>query len=131
VDKPKPNPAVLMGYSQEIAPMIRNLIKKKLILKDFKDSDERALELAELVKEAQAELKKYIEESEDGMEIIGDIKSIEREIKEAVQAAGKASNYKPKDLKAFFVARAKDDAVVKAIEKGTIFTDLKKLLGGE
>lgn len=129
VDKPKPNPAVLVGYSQEIAPKIRDLIKKKLILKDFKESDEKAIELANIVKEAQADLKKYVEESEDGMEILDEIKSIENEIKQAVKSAGQASNYKPKDLKAFFVARAKEDAVVKVIEKGDIFKDIKQLLG--
>ncbi len=129
VDKPKPNPAVLTAYSQEIAPMIRNLIKKKELLKDFKESDDKAIELAEAIKSAQADLKKYVEESEDGMEYLDDIKAIEIEIKQAVKAAGKASNYKPADLKAFFIARAKEDAVVKVIAKGDIFEDLKKLLG--
>lgn len=127
--KPVPNPAVLMAYSQEIAPMIRMLIKKKELLKDFKESDDKAIELTEAIKETQAEFKKYVEESEDGMMYLDEIKDIETEIKTAVKAAGKASNYKPKDLKAFFLARAKEDAVVKVIAKGDIFEDLKKLLG--
>ncbi len=128
VDKPKNDAKLLLAYSQEIAPKIRELLKKKELLKDFKDSDETALELADAVKSAQAALKDYIEKSDDGKEIIDEIHAIEKEVKEAIKGAAKASTFKPAQLKAFLLARAKEDAVKKVIDKGSIFTELTLIL---
>lgn len=119
----------LLAYSQEIAPLVRLVAKKKDLLKDFKESDQGAIDLAEIVTAAQEALKAYIESTDDGKEIMQDIKDAENELKQAIKGAAKATEQKPADLKAFFVARSKDQAVKKVIDKGDKFETLNKALG--
>ncbi len=118
----------LVEYSKEIAPMIRDILYQKELLKDFKESDERAVELAEDVASAQDALKAYVEASEDGKAILDKIKELETELKQAVRGAAKDTEYKAAMLKAFFTARQKDDAVKKTITKGDVFDELDKAL---
>lgn len=118
----------LFAYSQEIAPLVRMVTKKKDILKDFKESDQGAINLAEVVKAAQENLKAYIESTDDGKVILEEIKDAENDLKQAIKGASKATDEKPAVLKAFFVARSKDEAVKKVIDKGDKFETLNKAL---
>jgi predicted Zn-dependent protease len=116
----------LMAYSQEIAPLIRQAAELKLDLKEFKDSDEKAVKLAQAIKDAQDELKQYLEDNQKSADIIEAIKDIEKDIKLAVQAAAKNSSYKASELKSYFIARSKDEGVEKVVQKGSLFEDLTK-----
>lgn len=120
--------ATLVEYSKEIAPRVRAVIKKKELLKDFKESDEHAIELAQTIKDAQALLKAYLEENDDSKEILEAIKEQTKELKLAIKAAAKVTEHKPAELKAFFTARAKEDGVKKVIVKGDKFEAITKEL---
>lgn len=122
------NAATLIEYSREISPRIREINKKKELLKDFKESDETALELAEAIKEAQATLKKYLAEEDRPKELQDEIKAQALELKLAIKAASRVSKHKPAELKAFFTARVKEDGVKKVIVKGDKFEALVKEL---
>ncbi len=118
----------LIEYSKEIMPLIRNILKKKELQADFKDSDEGYLEHVGYVKEAQETAKSYLETNDDYKELDEEVKAFTKELKLAVKAAAENTEYKPKDLLAYFVARNKDDAVQKAIIKGGLFATLDEEL---
>lgn len=126
-DKPKSSPQALIEYSREIVPMLKDLLKQKELLKDFKESDDTALDLAAAIKDAQDELKAYIEKDEDAKLFIDRIKEIENDIKEAVKGAAKVCDFKEAELKAFFLAHVKE-TVDKTVDKGTAFAALEELL---
>ncbi len=111
-------------YSREIAPLVRDLLKKKEIFKDFKDSDAKALELKQNIKDAQELLKKYLAENDEAKDLVGDVKDVAKEVKLAVKGAARGTEYKPADLTGFFVARAKA-SVKKTITKGGLFVELE------
>lgn len=117
----------LVEYNKEIQPLIRDLIKQKELLKDFVESDEQCIEHASYVKDAQEVLKSIIEESEDGKEILQKIKDIDNDIKQAVKGAARGTPYKAAELKAYFMARAKQ-SVEKVVDKGDLFETLEKEL---
>jgi len=130
----------LIEYSREIGPKIRNIEKKKELLKDFKKTDEKAVELAQNVADAQAVLKKYIEDSETSL--IAEIKSMNAELTTAIKGAARATKdsprpYKAGELKAYFQARNKTyeqgkvPPVKKVIVKGSTFDELEKKIGTE
>lgn len=117
----------LVEYSKEIAPMYRAKKHQQDLLKDFKESDKKAVELAEAIKEAQQALKDYLESADDSKEILEKIKDIDKDIKEAVSGAVNGTKFKAAEIKAFFAARAKEN-VDKVVEKGVLFTEFKLLL---
>ena len=119
----------LIEYAKEISPYIRQIKAKKDIIADFKESDEKAQELAAAVKESQEALKAYVENDDDMKAVLEEISELEKELKQALKAASKASGYKPAELKAFFVARNKEqEAVKKVIDKGELFEALEEEL---
>lgn len=118
----------LVEYSRNIAPIIRDLNHQKELLADFKASDEKYLELAAEVKALQDAMKEYLEKSDDGSEILEKIKDLSNDLKQAVKAAARGTDYKPAELKAFFQSRAKEDGVIKVVEKGSLFDELDNLL---
>lgn len=128
----------LSEYSKEIGPLVRELAKKKELLKDFKESDETAVELAQKVKDAQEALKAYVETSDRGKELLAEIKEKDTELKEAVKAAARATKdtdrpFKVGELKPYFVARNKGDekkSVTKVIDKGDTFEELEVIIDG-
>lgn len=134
VDEKKPQ--ALTEYSKEIGPLVRAVAKKKELLKDFKESDETAVALAETVKIAQEALKAYVEASDDGKTILAEIKEAETELKTALKGAAYSTKntptpYKAGELKPYFVARNKEkkaQAVEKVIKKGDTFEALEKVL---
>ncbi len=132
--------AALIEYSREIGPRVREIEKKKQIIKDFKTTDEKALELAEAVAAAQAELKAHVEKEND--DIIKEIKALEAELNEAIKGAARSTKdsprpYKAGELKAYFQARNKTyeqgkvPPVKKVIVKGSTFDELEKKIGTE
>lgn len=134
--------AALKEYSREIGPRVRDIIAKKQIIKDFKTTDAKALELAEAIKtasdSAKAELKAYVEK--ENAELLDEIKELEKELTLAIKAAARATKgtdreYKAKELKPYFVARNKPfemgtvPPVKQVIEKGDTFDELEGKIG--
>lgn len=128
----------LVEYNREIGPMIRTIEKKKQIIKDFKETDEKAVAMIENVKVSQAELKAYVEA--ENADVIKEIKELETELKEAVKAAARSTKdtaqpFTAGDLKPYFSARAKPvdmgkpKPVKKVIDKGETFVKLETLVG--
>lgn len=132
--------AALVEYSREIGPRVREIETKKQIIKDFKTTDERAIELAEVVKTAQAELKAYVEK--ENADILDEIKALEGELKTAVKGAARSTKgtdreFTAGELKPYFVARnktvemGKPKPVKKVIDKGETFEVLETKLGSD
>jgi cytochrome P450 len=116
----------LVEYSREILPKLRALDEKKALLKEWKDGDDEVQKHLQAIKDMQELLKNMIEERE--ADLLQEIKDLETDIKLACKAAAKNSPYKPAELKAFFIARNKEDGVSKVVTKGTLFEDLTKEL---
>lgn len=127
-DESKPQ-TTLLEYSREIGPKIRELLKKKEILKEYKEENETVEELVANIKEAQDELKKFLETNDDFKEIYEEIKDLENDIKQAIKGAERATDKKfpAALLKTYFVARAKEN-VDKTVEKGEAFAELTSIL---
>lgn len=127
-DESKPQ-LTLLEYSREIGPLIRELIKKKEILKEFTSENEEAEEKREVIKEAQEELKKFLKEHPDYADLYEAIAGLENDIKQAIKGAERAvdKKYPAALLKTYFTARAKE-STEKTIEKGTQFTELTNIL---
>lgn len=128
----------LVEYNREIVPRIKELDKKKQIIKDFKETDETAQNLIADVKSAQEKLKAYVEEQ--NKDILDEIKSLEGELKEAIKGAARSTKdtkrpFKAGELKPYFVARSKPvekgkpKPVEKVIVKGGTFTELETIVG--
>lgn len=114
----------LAAYAKELSPTIRKVLELKELLKEFKSSDDGALELQETIKEAQEELKDYLSKHEDSGATITEIKELEKDLKEGFAAAVKDSDYKPADFKAYLIARANDKVEV-VVAKGVTFGSLE------
>lgn len=132
------NPVALVEYSREIGPRIRTIEGKKQALKDFKETDSKAQELAQKVKDAQAELKAYVEK--ENADLIQEIKELNGELKQALQAAARSTKdtdraYTVGELKPYFTARnkpvqqGKPSPVKKVIVKGDTFEELEVKVG--
>lgn len=122
------NNKTIVAYAQEISPRIREIEKKKELLKDFIDSDEEAQQNIEYVTEAKNCLKDYLQTHERFIELTDQIKELEKENKEALKAIAGVSNFKPTQWKGFLKARNKDKGVVKVIDKGVLFADMDDTL---
>ncbi len=119
--------ATFLQYNQELAPKVREILLKKDILKEWKTTDEECLAFAEELEEVNARYKAYVEKAE--ADLLREIKDLETDLKEGLKGMAKVSNgeYKPAELKAFLVARAKE-TVEKVKDKGELFADLEKEL---
>lgn len=106
-------------YNPEIQTLLRQSALKADIIKDFKATDETYLDLMAAVKEAQDAAKAYLEKYENAGEVIQEKKAIDKEIKMAIEAAAKGSQYEDKDklkvLTAYFKARASEKVTEKII----------------
>lgn len=122
------NETNLIEYSREVMPLIRQLNQKKEILKDYKDGNEDVKLLQERVKALQKELAETLEKDDDYKQVNADVKEISVELKQALKSAAKASGFKAKNLKEYFQARAKEEAVKKTVEKAQRFTTFEKLI---
>ncbi len=111
----------LQEYNQEIQPNLRAIFKKQEIIKEWAADDEQVQEYKREIKVLQEALKGYIEETE--AELTREINDLKTDVKLAVKAAAKASGYKPAELNAYFVARAKEK-VEDAFAKAELFTKL-------
>lgn len=120
----------LVAYSQEISPIIREIAKKKELLKDIAGSDEGAQELAQEAADVQEAYKSYLETIDGYSEVATELKELEKDLKEAISGAAKASDFKAAELKAFYLARNKEQAVKKTIDKGVLFEELNTILDG-
>lgn len=119
------NNTTFAAYAQEISPLIRQVIKKKIILSEFKKEDAEYLKFAEQIKELQAEQKAYLAEKES--ELIGEIKDLDNDIKEGIKAMTQGTKFSAKDVKAYLISRAKEK-VDEVILKGDVFGALEKEL---
>ena len=129
IDKKPIDKKALVEYSKGIVPKIKALLYQKELQKDFKESDDTAVDLQAAIKEAQEHLKEYLSKDDTYKELDEQVKDLEREIKEALKAAARVCEFKPADLKAYFQARVKE-AVKKTVEKGKSFDELNHLLDG-
>ena len=116
----------LIEYSREVMPMVRKLADMKEELKSLKEDNQEVQVLLSNVKQAQEALAKYLETNDDVKQMLSDIKDVSKDIQQAVKRASKGSGYKPKELKDYFFARAKEDAVVKTVQKGKLFDALNE-----
>lgn len=112
----------LIEYSREIGPKIRKLMELNEALKEWKSEDEYVQELLQEIKNLQENLKSHIEDKEANL--VREINDLNTDIKLAVKAAAKNTQYKPAELKAYFVARAKE-SVAKVVDKGELFAQLE------
>jgi cell division septum initiation protein DivIVA len=130
----------LIEYSREIGPLVRQIDTKKQIIKDFKETDETAQNLAQYVKDAQEALKAHVEKEND--DILKEIKELETELKEAVKAAARSTKgtdreFTSGELTPYFKARNKPvemgkvKPVKKVIDKGETFEELEDKIGSE
>ena len=113
----------LRSYNQEIQPKLRELQDMKDELKDYLDSHEKVLELRDNIKIEQAALASFLETEDTVKQLNADIKELSKEITLAIKGAARGTEYKPKQLKAYFVDRAKDK-VVPLVDKGKLYEDL-------
>lgn len=116
-------------YCPEIMTLIRSIAYQKDLLKEFKETDEGAVEMVQEIKDQQEALKSYLEEQNDSKEILDKIKDLENDLKLAVKGAAQGSEYKPAVLKKFYMARSKEDAVDKTVDIGKTFEELKGIVG--
>ena len=112
----------LIEYSREIGPKIRKLIKLNETLKEWKAEDAGVQQFLDDIKGLQERLKEYLAEKEE--DLLEEIDALNLDIKLAVKAAAKNTQYKPAELKAYFVARAKE-SVSKVVDKGELFAQLE------
>ena len=115
----------LLSYSKEIQPNIRKLLEKKDALNEWKKEDEHVQDCLREIKELQENLKAHVEDKESVL--VREIADLEIDIKLAIKAAVKGTNYKAPDLKDYLFARAKE-SVAKVIDKGDLFAELDKEL---
>lgn len=115
----------LQEYNREIQPKLRKLLELNDALKEWKAEDEEVQRMLDDIKESQAILKSYVEDKESNL--IREINDLNTDIKLAVKAAAKGTQFKPAELKSYFVARAKE-SVGKVIDKGDMFAQLDKEL---
>ncbi len=129
VNDPSKPQLTLLEYSREIGPMIRELIKKKEVLKEFVTENETVDEFKAQIKSVQDDMKKYLADHEDYKDLYEAIAELENSIKQAVKGAERATDkkYPAALLKGYFVARAKE-TVEKTVEKGGQFTELTKII---
>lgn len=117
----------LVEYNQEIQPILRNIEKKKELIKDFKTTDEKALKLQQNIKDMQEELKAYLESDDDIKAYMDEVAALTKDFKEASKLAARSVGKKPAIVSAYFKARCKDN-VDKIVEKGEIFNSLESEL---
>ena len=117
----------LQAYNQNIQPLITAIAHQAELLKDFKDSNEEAQDLIKAVKDAQEALKAFLEDHEDSSEIMENKKALETELKEAISAAAKDSNYKAVDLAKYFKTRNKKKTK-NVIMAGVMFDELDNII---
>jgi negative regulator of replication initiation len=115
----------LVQYSQEIAPKVRKLLELKDTLKEGVKDDAKVIELKEEIADINAQIKQHIEDNES--QLVREIKDLETDIKLAIKAAAKGTDYKPAELKGFFEARAKEK-VADVVDKGALFEQLESEL---
>jgi hypothetical protein len=121
----------IKSYNPEIQTLLRNSARKQELIKDFKATDQGYLDLMATVKEAQDAAKAYLEKYENAGEVIQEKKAIDKEIKMAIEAAAKGSEYEEKDklkvLTAYFKARA-NEKVTEKIVLGDEFEVLNSII---
>ena len=117
----------LQAYNQNIQPLITAIAHQAELLKDFKDSNEEAQDLIKVVKDAQEALKAFLEDCPDSAEIIDKKSELETELKEAISAAAKDSDYKAVDLAKYFKTRNKKKTK-QVIMAGEMFDALDNII---
>jgi Mg2+ and Co2+ transporter CorA len=122
------NETNLIEYSREVMPLVRALQKKKELIKDCKDSDENVTTLQENVKCLQKKLDEILADNDDYNQLVSEMKEVSVELKQAIKSASRASGFKAQELKEYFFARAKQEAVEKTVKKAERFQAFEKLI---
>lgn len=115
----------LQEYAREVLPSLRQLNKKNEILKEWANDDATANKYKADIKVLQDELKEYVEATES--ELVREIKDLKTDIGLAVKAMVKGTNYKAAQMKQYLSSRAKDK-VEDVLEKAELFTELEEVL---
>lgn len=118
----KENNTTLIEYNREISPKIRKVLELKETLKEWISTQEDIAEYQEQIKEHQECIKGVIEDKNP--DLVREIKDLETDIKLALKAAAKTTDYTPADLKGYMYARVKD-SVQKTLDKAETFADLE------
>jgi gas vesicle protein len=119
------NMTTFVEYNKEVAPKIHSLLKKQEVLKEWCKDDTEIAKFKEQIKEIQEQMKGYIKDTES--ELVREIEDLSVDIKEAIKAMCKGSDYKPAQVKAFLLARAQQK-VEAAYDKAELFTKLEDVL---
>lgn len=123
------NASLLVEYTKEIMPLVRNVEYVKDQIKDFKESNEEINNILEEKKTLTDKINAIVEADDFGKELLEKLKVAENELKQAVKGAAKSvEGVKPAELKAYYKARAKDEGVKKVVVKGEKFDVLDKAL---
>jgi len=109
----------------ELKSIVSQIAKKKELLKDYKENNEKVQKLQDLIKETQEEIKVILAADLDYFEVENEMKELVKELKQGAKNACKNTGVKPADLIAFMNAQLKDEGVVKVVEKGQIFSSLR------
>lgn len=109
----------------ELKSLVSQIAKKDELLKDFRESDEKAQKLANLVKEAQEELKAYLASDLDYFTITNEKNELIKELKAGAKNAVKGTGFKAPQFVAFLKAKEKEAGIEKVVEKGSLFSSLK------
>lgn len=129
VDIDKQHAAALAAYSAEIMPRIREIDAKKEQLKEYKEANDVVVNAQQAVKNAQEALASLLAADHNVSELTQEIQALSKELTLAIKAASKAvgKKYKVKELKDFFIARAKEK-VKPTVAKGQLFSTLDSTL---
>lgn len=118
----------IKAYCPEIMTIIRNIHEQNELLKDFKEKDQLAQEFIKEIKEQQENLKSHLEETAESKTILDKLEALNTDLKLAVKGAAQGSQFKPAELKGYFVARAKESGVEKVVTKAETFQELESVL---
>ena len=114
----------IKSYATNLQSIVSQISHKTEIMKDIKEADEGYQKRMEAIKELQEDLKAYVLTIDDYYGLDEEKKALEKELKEGSKAACKNTWIKPADLIAFLKAQAKEEGVLKVVEKGMTFSAL-------
>lgn len=114
----------IKSYAAELQATVVAIAHKAEIMKDIKEADEGYQKRMEAIKELQEELKAYVLTIEDYYSLDEEKKALEKELKQGSKAATSGTGIKPADFIAFLKAKAKEEGVLKVVEKGMTFSAL-------
>ena len=114
----------IKAAANELKALVAQIAEKDELLKSIKESNEKALDAQEAVKEATENYKAVLAANLDYFTIENEKKELVKELAQGAKAATKNTGFKPSVLTAFLKASLKDAGVEKVVSKGGDFSAL-------